>query len=68
MMYTGKVKTWNADRGYGFIKRDDGGPDAFAHIRHLAEVFRPDSGQAVTFEIVLDERSGRERANAVRLA
>jgi CspA family cold shock protein len=67
-MFKGVIKTWNADRGYGFIKRDDGGPDAFAHIRHLSGVFQPESGQAVTFDIVLDQRSGRERADAVRLA
>jgi cold shock CspA family protein len=30
-MPAGVLKTWNADRGIGFIKGDDGGPDTFLH-------------------------------------
>lgn len=66
-MYTGKIKMWDTDRGFGFIKRNDGGPDTFGHVKHLAGVFRPESGQAVTFDIVIDERNGRERADGIRL-
>lgn len=67
-MFFGTIKMWDRDRGFGFIKRDDGGPDAFAHIKHLSNVFRPESGQAVAFNLVNDERNGRERADAIRLA
>jgi CspA family cold shock protein len=28
----GEVKTWNASRGFGFFRRDDGGKDVFVHI------------------------------------
>ncbi|MGX1110552.1 MULTISPECIES: cold shock domain-containing protein [Bradyrhizobium] len=66
-MYSGKIKMWDTDRGFGFIRRDDGGPDAFVHIKHLSAVFRPEAGQIVTFDLVIDERNGRERADAVRL-
>jgi len=31
-MGTGKLKMWNADRGYGFVSDDSGGPDIFLHI------------------------------------
>ena len=27
MRYQGKLKKWDADRGYGFIEADDGGQD-----------------------------------------
>jgi CspA family cold shock protein len=34
-MATGTLKMWNADRGFGFIGDDSGGPDIFLHISAL---------------------------------
>ena len=33
--HTGVCVTWHSDRGYGFIKRDDGGPDIYVHQREI---------------------------------
>jgi len=32
---TGNVVSWKADRGFGFIKPDDEGPDVFLHVAEL---------------------------------
>lgn len=68
-MFYGKIKLFNVERGFGFIRRDDHGPDAFIHVKELTrcgiEDIRP--GDKVSFELVNDQRSGRLRAADVRL-
>jgi cold shock CspA family protein len=34
-MATGTLKMWKANRGFGFIKDDSGGPDIFLHVTAL---------------------------------
>jgi CspA family cold shock protein len=68
-MPSGTIKFFNTDRGYGFIKPDDAGPDMFVHISGLA----PDTpllaeGQRVTYEVGTDRKSGKTKAADVRLA
>jgi CspA family cold shock protein len=63
-MAQGTVKFFNAQKGYGFIVQDAGGPDVFVHIsaveragmRSLVE------GQKVSFDVEADRRSGKSAA------
>ncbi len=52
-MAVGTVKWFNADKGYGFITQDDGGPDVFAHYSAIAsDGFRSlDENQRVEFDV-----------------
>ena len=52
-MSTGKVKWFNAEKGYGFIANDEGGEDLFVHFSAIqTDGFRTlDEGQKVSFEI-----------------
>jgi CspA family cold shock protein len=63
----GKVKWFNAEKGYGFIEREDG-DDVFVHFSAIqAEGFKTlDEGQSVEFEIVQGER-GPQAANVIKL-
>ncbi len=56
-MATGKVKWFNAEKGYGFIT-DENGKDIFVHYSSIqAEGFKTlEDGQTVSFEIVEQER------------
>ena len=64
---TGKVKWFNAEKGYGIIEREDGG-DVFVHFSAIqSEGFKTlEEGQAVEFDVVQGNR-GEQAANVVRL-
>lgn len=57
-MSVGTVKWFNAAKGFGFIKPDDGGPDVFVHISALerAGLATLNDGQKVSFELQPDRR------------
>jgi len=63
----GKVKLWNADRGFGFLACDDGSNDVFCHIRQVEGGYEAlDRGDGVEFEVA-PGRDGRLAATKVRL-
>lgn len=66
-MATGKVKWFNAEKGYGFVTSDDG-TDIFVHYSAIqGEGFKTlDEGQAVSFDVTQSDR-GPQASNVVKL-
>ena len=66
-MVTGKVKWFNAEKGYGFITTDEG-KDVFVHYSAIqTDGFKTlDDGEAVSFVVVQSDR-GEQAANVCKL-
>lgn len=66
-MQTGKVKWFNAEKGYGFIESDDG-TDVFVHFSAITmDGYKAlEEGSAVEFEVV-DGAKGPQAANVSRI-
>ena len=64
VMATGTVKFFNAQKGYGFIVQDGGGPDVFVHISAVERsgMTNLNEGQKLTFDVQNDSRSGKPAA------
>jgi len=63
----GKVKWFNAEKGFGFIEREDG-DDVFVHFSAITGTgFKSlEEGQKVEFDVVQGNR-GPQAANVIRL-
>ena len=65
MRFDGTLKTWNDERGFGFIEPDQGGQEVFAHIKAFGVGnARPVAGQRLSFEVELGPQ-GKKRARNV---
>jgi cold shock protein len=64
MAQTGTVKFFNAEKGYGFIKPDDGGRDIFVHITAVERVGLKTlmEGQKISFEVEPDKKGKGPKA------
>jgi CspA family cold shock protein len=63
----GKVKWFNAEKGFGFIEKEDGS-DVFVHFSAIqGEGYKSlDENERVSFDVVQGNR-GPQAANVVRL-
>ncbi|HLB01528.1 MAG TPA: cold-shock protein [Nitrospiria bacterium] len=66
-MARGRIKWFNASKGYGFISREDGS-DVFVHFSAIqGDGFKTlDEGQEVEFEII-DGKKGPQASNVVKV-
>ncbi len=64
---TGTVKFFNAMKGFGFITRDDGQPDAFVHISAVERsgMRELNEGDRLEFDIEVDRRGKYSAVNLV---
>lgn len=64
-MPIGKVKFFNADKGYGFIAPEGGGNDAFVHITAVekAGLRTLTTDQRVSYELEEDRRGKQAAVN-----
>ena len=65
-MATGKVKWFNAQKGYGFIQPTTGGADVFVHVTAVerAGMDGLQEGQTLSYDL---EQGQRGRVSAVNL-
>ncbi len=66
MRFSGTLKTWNDERGFGFLEAVEGGQEVFVHIKAFPSgTGRPSLGQVVTFEVETG-LDGKKKARALQ--
>ena len=67
-MAQGTVKFFNAQKGFGFIVQDAGGPDVFVHISAVerAGMSNLNEGQKLSYEAKVDSMRGKTSAENLR--
>ncbi len=70
MPQTGTVKFFNSEKGFGFIKPDNGGPDVFVHISAIQASGLQDlnENQQVSYDTEPDKRGKGPKAVNLQLA
>lgn len=69
MAATGTLRSWNDDRGFGFIAPTDGGRDIFVHISAFPrDGSRPTIGERLNFELSRGQDGKTQATRVVRLA
>jgi CspA family cold shock protein len=64
-MATGTVKWFNATKGYGFIRPDDGRKDVFVHVTAVQKAGL-NEGQKISYELATDR--GKTSATELKVS
>ncbi|WP_454798664.1 cold-shock protein [Novosphingobium lindaniclasticum] len=66
-MPSGRIKFFDAKKGYGFIAPDDGGPDLFVHVSVViaAGIWNLEVGHAIKYDVLV-ARNGKVSAVNLR--
>ena len=67
---SGRVKSFNTTKGYGFIQPDDGGPDVFLHIKAYENsglAGQPPVGQRLEYQMGPGLKPGCKEAKMLKL-
>ncbi len=66
MRFDGTLKSWNAERGFGFITPRNGGQDIFIHVSAFPrDGVNPREGEVLSFEVE-STPEGKKRATRVQ--
>ena len=70
-MNVGKIERYFPDRGFGFVRVEnesdsEAGNHYFFHVTALAVPFEPHEGMRVQFDVGIDPKSQRQRAQNLR--
>ena len=63
----GKVKFFNAQKGFGFIQREDGGEDVFVHISAVERAGLSNLAEGQGLEFTLVDRGGKVSASDLKV-
>lgn len=62
----GTLRFWKGERGFGFIRPDDGSEDVFVHVTAFESHGAPREGMVLKFDTVAG-RNGKQQARGVHI-
>src|SRR5215471_6132835 len=69
MPFSGKLRSWNDERGFGFIAPRDGGRELFVHISSFPrDGSRPTVGETLVYELGRGKDGKPQAVNVYRQA